>query len=311
MSDRYVTLLLEQLIVGEPLPAPVFLSIEGRFITLRAAGDIVDKSTYDRLQFKKITNLFVLEQDQGLFQDWGAKHKPASEGPPGAQENKAFLDAWKSTHRKALDIFQSNHPEQQVQNCLGASKKLVAEITKIPYAVQSLTQLQVFSRGTVDHSLNVSVLSTYLAMQMGYSHTLILQHVGAGALLHDIGKRKIDIQDSDTLEVMEKKMKEHPNWGFRILESMDTVPNEVKMIVAQHHELNDGSGYPKKMRGNAIYDLARIVAIANIFDHLVANGKGTLQERQKNAVQIFDQKYFNKIDSDKHDKACRILKLGV
>lgn len=309
-SARYTSITLDQLVVGEPLPGNLFISIESRFITLRALGDALDRTTYDRLQFKNVANLFVLEEDLPKFQEWAGRSK-APDGPPGSQENKEFINAWKSAHRKTLDIFQAQHPDPHVQGVINASKKLVAEVMKFPYAVQSLAQLQSFSRGTVDHSVNVATLSVYLAMQMGYSHTIILQHVCAGALLHDVGKRKVDILDSDTPQAAEAKMREHPTLGLRILEQIESVPNEVKMIVAQHHEFHDGSGYPKKLRGANIYDLARIVTIANEFDGLVADGKGPLPDRQKAALSIFDTKYFNKIDPDKHDKALRILKLGV
>lgn len=309
-SPRYVSITLDQLGIGEPLPGNLFISIDSRFLTLRAAGDVLDRTTYDRLQFKNVTNLFVLEEDLQKFLDQAGKSKSA-EGPAGSQENKEFISAWKSAHRKTLDIFQATHPDPHVAGVITASKKLVAEVMKFPYAVQSLAQLQSFSKGTVDHSVNVATLSVYLAMQMGYSHTIILQHVCAGALLHDIGKRKIDILDSDSPQIAEAKMREHATMGVRILETIESVPNEVKLIVAQHHELHDGSGYPKKLRGSNIYDLARIVSIANIFDELVGDAKGSLLDRQKAALVELDQKYFNKVEPDKHDKALRILKLGI
>jgi HD-GYP domain-containing protein (c-di-GMP phosphodiesterase class II) len=147
------------------------------------------------------------------------------------------------------------------------------------------------------------------ACAYAFSHKLAVLQLSTG-----IGKRKVDIQDSDSKAVADAKLKEHALLGLRILESMDSaesVPNEVKLIVSQHHELHDGTGYPKKLRGSNIYDLARIVSIANIFDQLVSEGKGSLSDRQKVAVATLDQKYFNKIEPDKHEKAVKILLLGV
>ena len=144
---------------------------------------------------------------------------------------------------------------------------------KFPFAVSTLAQLQNYSRGMVDHSVNVSVLSVYLAMQMGYSHTVILQHVGMGGLLHDIGKTQVQLKDDDDATVMDMKLRAHPEAGLKLIESQQKVPNEVKMIIAQHHECYDGTGFPKKMRGARFYDLARIVSIANVFDELVGDGR--------------------------------------
>ena len=112
-----------------------------------------------------------------------------------------------------------------------------------------MAQLQTYSKGTVDHSVNVSVLSVYLAMQMGYSHALILSMSGWGASSMTSVNHAFRSKKEDTQEVIERKMKDHPTLGIKLLESQQKVPNEVKMIVAQHHECHDGSGFPKKLRG--------------------------------------------------------------
>ena len=106
-------------------------------------------------------------------------------------------------------------------------------------------------------------------------------------------------------------MQVHPAYGLQMLEAQSRVPNEVKMIVAQHHEYNDGTGFPKKLRGSAIYDLARIVGIANVFDELVSDGTGTLLERQRAAIHQLDQVLYKKFDPQKLEKSLKILKMGV
>lgn len=309
MGDSFVTVGLDEILVGEPLPASIYLYIDFRFITFRAEGDVVDRTTYDRLLFKKVKNLFVIESDRQKMKAWSAIIPPNT--PPVTEENRSIRKARDEIHRKMLDIFQTQHPDKMVTQTLKLSKNLVTEVMKFPFATKSIAQLQLYARGSVDHSVNVSVLSVYLAMQMGYTHQLILQHVGTGALLHDIGKSKVDIEDEDSKEVIEKKMREHPVYSLRMLESQDKVPNEVKMIVAQHHENFDGTGYPKKLRNRQIYDLARIVSIANVFDALVSESAGTLIERQREAIRKLDEEHFKKFDPQKLEKALKILKLGI
>jgi putative nucleotidyltransferase with HDIG domain len=313
MPEQYMSIALASLQVGEPLPVPVYLYLDFRFITFRAQGDKIDRNAFDRLEFKKVKDLFVNEKDRAVYEAWIAEREKvdAKNLAPPTHEQKGLDKARDDAHRKTMDIFQSQHTDKAVAQALVTSKKLVSEVMKFPYAVQSLAQLQNYSKGTVDHSVNVSVLSTYLAMQMGYSHQLILQHVGMGGLLHDLGKPKCKVQDGDSDSVVETKLKEHAQLGAKALESMSRVPNEVKLIVAQHHEAHDGNGYPKKMRGAQIYDLARIVSIANVFDELVGDGQGALVDRQRSAIQQLDQILFKKFDPQKLEKALRILKLGV
>lgn len=309
MTEQYVTVGLEDILVGEPLPTSLYLYLDMRFITFRAEDDIIDRQTFERLEFKRVKHLFIVERDHQKFISWTKKMD--TEVPPLAAENQAFASTREDVHRKAMDIFQSQHPEKIVAQTLESSKKLVDEVMKFPYAVSTLAQLQTYSRGTVDHSVNVSVLGVYLAMQMGYSHTLILQHVGMGGLLHDIGKTQIDIKDNDDATVIDTKIRSHPEAGIKLIEQQQKVPNEVKMIIAQHHECYDGTGFPKKMRGGNIYDLARIVSIANIFDELVGDGRGTLVERQRAAMTKLDGPMASKFDPQKLEKALKILRLGV
>jgi putative nucleotidyltransferase with HDIG domain len=313
MAEDFISVELQDILVGEPLPVPLYVYIDFRFITYRAEGDSLDRKSFDRLQFRKIRNLFVLRKDHPSYLKWVEKFKKeAQKIPPLAKENRDFWFIRDDVARRTLDIFQSEHPDKIVAQTIVASKRLVSEVMKFPFASTSLSQLQTFSKGTVDHSVNVSILSVYLAMQMGYTHTLILQHIGMGGLLHDIGKGKVDIKESDSPEEFEKKMKEHATLGARLIDGQSKVPKEVKMIIEQHHEAHDGTGYPKKLRGStAIYDLARIVSIANVFDELVAEGQGSLVERQKSAILKLDQNLFKKFDPQKLEKALKILKLGI
>ena len=312
MNEQYVTIDLEDLLIGEELPGTVYLYLDFRFITFRGQGDVVDTNAYDRLQVKKVKQLFIMEKDRPSFAAWtGARKVEVAANGPITESDREFHAVRDDAHRKMLDIFHSEQPNKIVTQALSASKRLVGEVMKVPYASKPLNQLQTYSRGSVDHSVNVSILSVYLAMQMGYAHALILQHVGAGALLHDIGKSRVPVDESDTPEQEAEKMEQHPILAQTLLGLEGKVPNEVVMIVAQHHECHDGSGYPKKLKGNNIYDLARIVAIANVFDELVADGKGLLVDRQRNAISQLDQVLCHKFDPQKLDKALKILKLGV
>ncbi|MBC7692560.1 MAG: HD domain-containing protein [Methylotenera sp.] len=312
MADKnFLSILLNQVVVGDPLPTSVYVFINFRFITFRTEGDTIDRMTYDRLEFRKVKTLFIAEEDKGKFAQWSAQ-RAAEEVPLKlSAKDEKFRAVRDDVHRKTMDIFLSSHPDKIVAQTLESSKRLVDEVMKYPFAVKPLSLLQGYSKGTVDHSVNVSILSVYLAQQMGYTHQLILQHIGSGALLHDIGKPRVQIEDSDSKEKMEEKMKAHVDLGIALLDSEGKVPNEVKLIIAQHHEFNDGTGYPKKLKGGGIYDLARIVVIANAFDGLVADGQGTLVERQRKALTTIDQVMFRQFDPQKLEKAIKILKLGV
>ena len=313
MSDKFITIETSELVVGEPLPGPLFVFIDGRFIKYKNVGDIIDRLAYDRFSLKQVRHLFISDGDAEAFKKWVS----GADTPPGADPGKLppnptqFQVLRNEARRSAMDLFSGNVTNEAVVKTLAVSKKLVTEVMKQPYVSKNLAQLQYFARGTVDHSVNVSVLSVYLAHNMGYTHQLILNHIGTGALLHDIGKTKVPLTDKDSEEEAATKMLQHPELGVKMLEAMPGVPSEVKMIVGQHHELFDGTGFPKKLRGAAIYDLARIVGLANAFDRMVAEEEGTLGERQAKAVKKLDQTLHRKFEPQKLEKAVKILKMGV
>ena len=315
MDQQFLGCDLNEIRIGEPLPVPIYLRIDSRYITFRAEGDLVDRKTYERLELQKIKKIFIQEKDHPSFNAWSKKFLAETtiqkNKDPKNKEIEHYVHVREETERKILDIFHSSHPDKVVAQAIQSSKKLVFEVMKLPYASQPLNLLQLYSQGAVNHSVNISVLSVYLAMQMGYSHALVLQQIGAGGLLHDIGKSKVPIESSDSQETVDFKMLAHPDLGLGVLDTQEKVPQEVKTIVSQHHECFDGSGYPKKLRGHSINELTRIISIADRFDNLIAEGKGSLSERQRWALLQLDQVYYLYFDPQKLQQAIKILKVGI
>lgn len=309
MADRFVSISLEDIVPGEPLPVQTYLYLNHRFILYRNRGDVIDRTTFDRMEQKKVGNFFIRRTDETSMLAWIESCKNVRE--QDLPISRELQNARQEAHRSMLDIFHSSHPNEVVTRTLKTSEKLVTELMKFPFAAKPLAQLQTHSRSTVDHSVNVSVLSVFLAMNMGYTHVLILRHLASGALLHDVGKSKIEVDENDSTVQAEEKLKKHPELALKFIEDDETISKEAKMIVAQHHECHDGSGYPKGMRGKEIYDLAKIVAIANEFDTLVSESRGTLDERQRRAIEQLAGPLSHKFDPNKLGKAIKILEIGI
>lgn len=127
--------------------------------------------------------------------------------------------------------------------------------------------------GTEDlyfHSLNVTTLSMMMArdIKMPQETANIL---GMGALFHDIGRREIPariLKKTDPLTQAERSLFEmHCQYGADIGQRLKFHAGSLA-IIREHHEAHDGSGYPAKLKGDAINPLARVVAIANRYDEL-------------------------------------------
>jgi HD-GYP domain-containing protein (c-di-GMP phosphodiesterase class II) len=95
--------------------------------------------------------------------------------------------------------------------------------------------------------------------------------LGLGALLHDVGLKNIPdrvVNKTDALNRAEQALLEtHCDGGLAIAHKLG-MPAAAAAIVRDHHELYDGSGYPRGLKGEAIGALSRIVMIANYYDEL-------------------------------------------
>lgn len=121
------------------------------------------------------------------------------------------------------------------------------------------------------HGLNTSILSMMLAKELGVS----LEDgrlLGLGALMHDIGLMEIPDRvlkkNPDELTHAEIELRKlHCEYGVRIAQRAG-LPEAVQLVIYQHHEMMDGSGYPKSLKGEAIHRLARIISMVNFYDNL-------------------------------------------
>jgi putative nucleotidyltransferase with HDIG domain len=126
---------------------------------------------------------------------------------------------------------------------------------------------------TGGHSERVTELAINIGRAMGLSPKELLV-LNRGGLLHDVGKISTPpgiLEKPGRLDAEELKvMRDHVRMGVRILEPIPGFKEEL-LIVAQHHEWFDGSGYPAGLAGENISLFGRIFAVADCFDALISD----------------------------------------
>jgi putative nucleotidyltransferase with HDIG domain len=127
---------------------------------------------------------------------------------------------------------------------------------------------------TGNHTMRVTHYSRLLAEHLNLPQEK-KQLIDIGTPLHDIGKIGIDdaiLRKPGRLTPAEFEiMKTHTTKGAKILEQVPDLPRAVIDIVRSHHERWDGQGYPDGLKGEAIPELARIVAVADAFDAMTSD----------------------------------------
>ena len=136
--------------------------------------------------------------------------------------------------------------------------------------------LEAKDRQLLNHCSRVSFYATLLANRIDL--TLAEQKsLALGAFLHDIGKigpEPYQFADDEILATGESAgNRHHPERGAKLVLPLG-LPAEVGQIIAYHHERWDGSGYPFGLQDGGIPQLARIVCLAQAFDHMTAELPG-------------------------------------
>ncbi len=126
---------------------------------------------------------------------------------------------------------------------------------------------------TLQHSKRVAEYARLLGQACGLS-TQELTQLQLGALLHDIGKvaipRNILLKPGALSEEEFAIMRLHPRVGWDLLAEFEGLDAEAEIVYA-HHERFDGTGYPRRLKGEEISLAARIFSIADTFDAITSD----------------------------------------
>jgi len=156
---------------------------------------------------------------------------------------------------------------------------------------------------TYTHSVNVGILSIMLSKALFKnmdSHNM--HELGAGFFLHDLGKVRVDpaiINKPGKLTEEEmKKMRTHPWQSYKILTEANQLSEECRIIALQHHEREDGRGYPRRLRGEQIHIYGRIGCIADVYDALTAARSYKPKLSPFEALRIMKEEMINHFHKD-------------
>jgi HD-GYP domain-containing protein (c-di-GMP phosphodiesterase class II) len=151
---------------------------------------------------------------------------------------------------------------------------ITESILRNPGALIGLLKIKTKDDYTFFHSVGVCTLLVAFCRSMGIDEETTRQ-AGLGGLLHDVGKALVpdDILNKPGKLTDEEFhiIRQHPQNGYDILLKEPTVGPIPLDITLRHHERVDGSGYPGKLAGDDISQLAKMAAIVDVYDAITAD----------------------------------------
>lgn len=239
---------------------------------LVSKGTVIMDRFIKQLEDTGITELFVEDasfesveknscDDSGLF-DKEQQKLPIN----GIINEKTRIQAQMQV--KKIMVRYSAHSHVNIDKIYKIVENIIEQLLSRSEIILTLSQLRSIDDYTYEHSVNVSVLSLIVGIDMSLGKEA-LGNLGTGAMLHDIGKAVIPdsvLKKPSKLTSSEfNEIKKHSEYGYEILSKIG-LPEEAALIALHHHEKYDGSGYPMKLKGNEIPLYSRIVAIADVYD---------------------------------------------
>ena len=240
----------------------------------RELGALVDILTADPADIKELGGPAVALSARG------AERIRIEEGPTSEEEEDSEDER---DARRLYDLAVRTVEESMEQARLGtlrsvggvrtAARLLIGAIVRDSSALLALTTIQRYDIYTFAHCVNVGILSLCLGAEFGMTGQM-LELLGVGALLHDIGKttvpKEILLKPGELTPEEFEVVRRHPEEGARILQKIPAIGAIPPLIAYEHHMGLDGSGYPERATGYKISEPAQITCVVDRYDAMTS-----------------------------------------
>ncbi|MDX1295986.1 MAG: HD domain-containing protein [Sulfurimonadaceae bacterium] len=272
--EGYKAFAIDTIILDEPLEFDLYIDNAGRLVKYVKSGDMLQGAKKEKLLQNCVDHFYITTLDSKAFDDYLTSHLGAVLNNPGLDKTQKSKILYTSSIHVMHELFDSDVSESKIL----AAKELMCETVKriVSNEVTAASILQISSHDykSYSHSVNVALYSIGIAHEYGIEGR-DLERIASGAILHDVGKCRIDrcvINKPAKLSMEEfETIKEHPEYGYQsLMENGETDP-VILDIVRNHHEKLDGSGYSRGLSADEISFATQIVTVADIFDALSTN----------------------------------------
>jgi HD-GYP domain-containing protein (c-di-GMP phosphodiesterase class II) len=280
-EDGYVKFNIENLVAGWEVPFNVFLKTSNRenkrinYIICCHEGEVFNPSLLEKLLNHGIKQIYFhnSEQDKVLpYLHHNVKNILNDDNLPPVEKAERVYDV---TYLWTRQFFTEETSRGGNQISLG--------IEFVDYLFECIRQNQTHQSWILElcrhdstlytHCINTCLLGIAFTKYLGLPDRQI-RDFGLGALLHDIGMTKVPasiLRQSGRLSNDEREMiKKHPLDGFRLLKTYSPLGRDSMIMVLQHHEHIDGSGYPEGLKLPMLSPFGRILRVIDSYEALTA-----------------------------------------
>ncbi len=283
---------------------------ESRFVLYCRGDAVFEEAKKNMLVAQKTQSLFIKKDERQTYFNYLENHfqhiiSDASIPPD---------ERTKIVHSAATNLVKDLYNDPRSGN-IGRTKafanNMVDYVIKDSKSAESLLKIAVHEYHTYTHSVNVAAIGTLFGQDLGLG-VKDLKGLCAGILLHDVGKTKIsdDILNKKGELTKEESniIKKHPELGVEVLEETTGVRfREERIVTLQHHENDDGSGYPYGLKKDEIQPCGKIARLIDVYDELTAKNPHKEGLRPFAALRKMKEEMYHCFDSELFKEFIRFL----
>ncbi len=243
---------------------------DSRYILYCRGDTVFENSKKEKLLEKNISRLFIAKDDQQKYYQYLESNFQSIISDTRLSSDEKT----KIVHNAATNLVKDLYDDPRsgsVERTKTFAYNMVDYVLKDTIAAENLLKIAIHEYYTYTHSVNVAAVGTLFAKEIGLKDD-DLKGFCSGILLHDVGKTRIstDILDKKgklTKEEFEE-IKKHPELGIEVLDETGFEFEKERIITIQHHENDDGSGYPNGLAKDEIHLCGKIARIIDVYDAL-------------------------------------------
>jgi HD-GYP domain-containing protein (c-di-GMP phosphodiesterase class II) len=248
---------------------------ESSYVYFARKGILFSAANLEQLRVNGVKYLYVTESDAELYLTYLKDLLVATFRDPCCPAEKKAATLYLTSQDIMRRVFDDPRTFfiDQAHDIISEFVQLIVSDTNV---TRCLIRLASHEPTTYIHSTNVGIFSTALASAMfGHQPGKDIRNRGASFFLHDIGKCCIP------LEILNKNgpltneefaiIKTHPVQGYDLLKESGGFSEEDMTITLQHHERDNGTGYPFGLKGKDIHPYAKVCRLADVYEALTAD----------------------------------------
>ncbi len=262
------TVPISDLLARPIVPVDVFVRLGGtKFVCIAKAGSAVDG--LKKYQDRKVENCYVRIEDYVHLVRLAISEASSLAGSTNTTETERLMSLASAMSSVYREIEAVGFNEMVFTHVKLINHSTFRFLVKSPRCVEAISNMNNVSEDGVKHSMMVSLIAAMIGIAHEWTKPGTIESLALGGFLHDIGQTRLpkEIMDTPPAQLSKTDLviyNSHPDVGAQMLAQVKTVPDDVVLMVQQHHEFANSTGYPRGLNDNQISPLARVVALANV-----------------------------------------------